>query len=595
MNRIVPLVLAAIVLAGCAIPTPESPPTGTPTLRPAATAEPSASPTPQPEPSATALPTQSATTPAELTKQPTSAPAESHPGLPLPKERGALFSASGACAICHSNMTDQSGNDVSIDSFWRATMMANAARDPYWRATMRTETIKNSAYREVIEDKCATCHTPMAHFTDIVAGGSAALLDDGYLNEGHALHALALDGVSCTLCHQIEDQDLGQLSSYSGHYVIDDQQPAGERVNYGPFPVSEASANLMKLSSGFLPVESKHVKQAALCATCHTLYTPYLDAAGGVAGEFPEQTPYLEWLYSDYRGRQSCQGCHMPKAAGGVVLSITGGDPRQPFAQHNFVGGNAFMLTVLRTFPDENQVTASSDHFEATIGRVYDQLESRTATAALENVQVSGGTLSADVRVTNLAGHKLPTGFPARRVWLHLTVTDPAGAVVFESGAAQSDGLIAGNNNDTDPAAFEPHYLTITSADQVQIYEAIMQDTEGQVTTTLLKGAGYIKDNRLLPAGFIKGNHLPDVAVHGAALDDPDFVGGGDLVRYEIDLGGAGGPFTVQVELLYQSVGYRWAQNLAGYDAPEVETFLAYYQAVPNTPLAIASASATAQ
>ena len=49
----------------------------------------------------------------------------------------------------------------------------------------------------------------------------------------------------------------------------------------------------------------------------------------------------------------------------------------------------------------------------------------------------------------------------------------------------------------TDPAAYEPHYATITSPDQVQIYEAIIQDSEGNVTTTLLKGAGYLKHNIL--------------------------------------------------------------------------------------------------
>lgn len=36
------------------------------------------------------------------------------------------------------------------------------------------------------------------------------------------------------------------------------------------------------------------------CATCHTLFTPYVDNEGNVAGEAPEQTPYLEWKNSIY-------------------------------------------------------------------------------------------------------------------------------------------------------------------------------------------------------------------------------------------------------------------------------------------------------
>ena len=106
--------------------------------------------------------------------------------------------------------------------------------------------------------------------------------------------------------------------------------------------------------------------------------------------------------------------------------------------------------------------------------------------------------------VDTLTGHKFPTGFPSRRTWLHLTVTDASGQVVFESGAVNADGSIVGNDSDADPSAYEPHYLEITSPDQVQIYEAVMGDTEGMVTTVLLKGAGYVKDNRLLPHGFDK-------------------------------------------------------------------------------------------
>ena len=68
-------------------------------------------------------------------------------------------------------------------------------------------------------------------------------------------------------------------------------------------------------------------------------------------GEFPEQTPYTEWQYSTFgASNQSCQGCHMPQAQGGVKISITPPDlpEREPFFQHFFVGGNAFMLHILR-------------------------------------------------------------------------------------------------------------------------------------------------------------------------------------------------------------------------------------------------------
>ena len=100
-----------------------------------------------------------------------------------------------------------------------------------------------------------------------------------------------------------------------------------------------------------------------------------------------------------------------------------------------------------------------------------------------------------------------------------------------------------GNDNDADPPKFEPHYTEIRSADQVQIYESIIGDANGAVTTGLLTAVRYLKDNRLLPRGFDKNTAEPDIAVHGDALDDPDFVGAGDRVRYSVAVGNAPGPF----------------------------------------------------
>ena len=194
--------------------------------------------------------------------------------------------------------------------------------------------------------------------------------------------------------------------------------------------------------------------------------------------------------------------------------------------------------------------------------------------------------------ISNMAGHKFPTGFPSRRTWLHLTVTDASGMVIFDSGAVAADGSIAGNDNDIDPDAYEPHHYLIDNPDQVQIYEAIMEDSEGELTTTLLRGAGYRKDNRLLPAGFSLENHHSDIALHGEALADEDFQAGGDRTYYRIDLGESAGPYTVSAELLYQTVGYRWAQNLADNPSDEAADFLRYYDTVPNIPIIVDSAVA---
>jgi mono/diheme cytochrome c family protein len=577
------LLLLALLLAGCGAGPTDTPQPVAPTSTPLPTAEAPAATTPAREPAPS--PTPEAEVP----------PAPSGEGRALPTEKGALFSASGLCTSCHTAMVDESGTDVSTDRLWRSTMMANAARDPYWLASVRAETLVHPDYQAVIEDKCVTCHTPMARFTAITEGEEGSLFGAGFLSPGNQLHALALDGVSCNLCHQIRDVAFGEFGSFSGHFVIDSELPMGERVAFGPYPVLPDLVSIMQASSGFVPVESAHIEQSELCATCHTLYTPYVDDEGKIAGEFPEQTPYLEWLQSDFVRARSCQGCHMPQADGGVQLSITGGPQRSPFYQHVFVGGNAYMLGVLERFGDELGVTATQDQFQEKQASTVEQLQSRTASLALRDVSLADSQLSVTVAIGTFTGHKFPTGFPSRRAWVHLAVKDAGGNLVFESGAVDADGSISGDDHDADPARFEPHYVTIESADQVQIYESVMRDPNGDVTTILLRGAGYIKDNRLLPSGFDKADVDADIAVYGAAVEDEDFSGGGDRVQYQIDIGDSQGPFTIEAELLYQAVSYRWAQKLQPFDAKEPQAFLRYYGSVENQPVVVAADMAEAR
>jgi hypothetical protein len=245
--------------------------------------------------------------------------------------------------------------------------------------------------------------------------------------------------------------------------------------------------------------------------------------------------------------------------------------------RHTFVGGNAFMLRILKNHRSELGVAATPEELEASAQRSEKLLSQQTASLSIVNARASGGRLIFDVTILNKAGHKLPTGYPARKAWLHVTVRDAQGKLVFESGALKRDGSIVGNDNDDDARKFEPHYTRISDADQVQIYESIMGDAKARVTTGLLHGTHYLKDNRLLPRGFDKNSADPQIAVVGAARHDSSFAGGSDSVTYEIAVPG-GGPFSVAAELLYESIGYRWAENLRPYQAREAQRFVAYFR-----------------
>lgn len=488
-----------------------------------------------------------------------------------------VFHTSDRCLACHNGLTTAAGEDVSIGFDWRASMMANSSRDPYWQAGVRREVMDHPVAQAVIEDECAICHMPMARFEAHRAGHEGRVFALLPFDPGNGESRLAADGVSCTLCHQITDQKLGTRESFVGGFVIDTERPRGERHIYGRLKVEPGLRRIMQSSTGgFTPVESEHIRRSELCATCHTLITQSLGPDGKAIGELPEQVPYQEWLHSDWRQRASCQDCHMPAARQAPIASVLG-EVRDEISRHVFVGGNFFMLRILNRFRHELGVAALPHEFEAAALRTVAFLQSDTARLVVDRLEQRDGRLEVDVRVDNLSGHKLPTAYPSRRAWLRLVVRDAAGRLVFESGALEADGSIRGNDNDADSKRFEPHFMEITRADQVQIYESIMEDAAGVPTTGLLSGIRYVKDNRLLPAGFEKATAPRDVAVAGAAASDPDFTGGGDRVRYRVDIGGAAGPFEVQAELWYQPVSYRWAENLRAYDSAETRRFGRYY------------------
>ena len=525
--------------------------------------------------------------PPERTPRPFS-PAESGS---LINDKNEFFTAAGNCVICHKNNIDEAGNDVSFGEYWRSSMMANSAIDPYYLAGISMNRDRFPEYSVEIESKCSTCHMPMANLSVSFYGEESSIFGpEGYLDSQHPLHKLAVDGVSCTVCHQIQDEELGEFSSFNGGFTIDNAAPMGARTLFGRFDLLQSSQQMMSKSSGFISLRSDHLLESELCATCHNLYTNYVIEDGTFSNEwFPEQTPYTEWLNSDFATRSTCQDCHMPTAEGSVVLSsMAPGGPRSAFATHGFVGGNVYMFGILQNFGGEFGVQAGAEHFDATLERTLNQLRSNTAELIISPPILKNSKLSFDVTTNTLTGHKLPTGYPSRRVWLHVRVEDENGLLIFESGAVEENGAIVGNDNDLSPLEFEAHYNEITSQDQVQIYESIMLDVSGELTTILLSAASYSKDNRLLPAGFEKTTVTDDIAPDGKAMTDDNFTGGADRVTYKIDPASSDGPFLITAELLYQSISYRWAEDVSAYDTQESQIFTDYYNALSNQPVVLA-------
>jgi hypothetical protein len=314
-------------------------------------------------------------------------------------------------------------------------------------------------------------------------------------------------------------------------------------------------------------------------------------------GEVLEQAPYLEWENSRYPSADgSCVGCHMPSTDEDVrqitTVIATNADgtddptlpPRSPYRRHLLVGGNTLVPRILRDNAAAMGVTAPPEAFDAIVETARDNLENAAG------LSLSPAFVSDD---------KFPTGIPLRRAWLRVEVSDGTGATVWSSGDFDIAGRITGPDGMPLPSEMAggpqmPHLDEISSEGQVQIYEAVLADVDGNPTYLLMRGAGFAKDNRLLPQGW-SALH-PNAAIVGpVGVDgDPDWTSPGDNVDYRIDVEGLSGPFTITASMHYQTLSARFAEEMFSYDTPEVEAFRAMYLRTSRTPEFVGAVTTTA-
>jgi hypothetical protein len=342
-------------------------------------------------------------------------------------------------------------------------------------------------------------------------------------------------------------------------------------------------------------------------------------------------SPDGELPYGSGRQAQSCQGCHMPNkdAAGNPYRSKIAAiqeyssfpqaehtlppedidlPVRSGFGKHELVGLNIFLLKMAGQFPDvlgirqtdPMLVSKGIDSIPAAEAAMVEQAVNRTATVTVGDVKNDGTTVSARVTVINLAGHKFPSGVGFRRAFLEFSVLDVNNKVLWASGRTNGAGVIVDDKGgpidgelwwkddcsprlDRDARIHQPHYQEITQQNQAQIYQELVSTPPnveapqcgigvppaGRLTTSFLSICSKVKDNRLLPSGFLGLEKRKEIAIALGAKedmaldtdpvgvgDDPDYrTGGGDQLVYRVPVAAlkdGGKPAAVQATLHYQ-------------------------------------------
>lgn len=184
---------------------------------------------------------------------------------------------------------------------------------------------------------------------------------------------IATEGVTCSFCHTITSVDLEtnlpKISNQAGSIIRG--------------PLMDIKSPAHKIEGSQLHLKSE------LCAGCHEL-----KGKNGV----PILSTYSEWKESSYmkQGIQ-CQNCHMPEIFG---IPIVNSDVK---ATQNF----------------------AKDH--AVLGG-HSQIKLSKAASVSTKVKVENNKAVIEALVQNKeSGHKIPTGIPARKIILYVSLYDKNG------------------------------------------------------------------------------------------------------------------------------------------------------------------------
>ncbi|MGA8528315.1 MAG: tetratricopeptide repeat protein [Acidobacteriaceae bacterium] len=417
------------------------------------------------------------------------------------------FPDAAYCGHCHQEAYHQ----------WRQALHANSFRTPFYRASVNL--LIHSKGVEYARH-CDSCHNPIA----VVSGA---------MNTGSSMdRSFDRDGVTCTVCHSIQSvsSKLG-----NGSYVLG--VPAvmvdakGQRIP-GMVPDAEILAHLDRHSQA---VMQDFYRTPVFCSACHKANLPpqlnhykwiraFTTYDEWQTSKFSQQNP-LTFYTADYK---SCQDCHMKQVR---AILPDYGTSHGMIASHRWLAGNTAVPFYYGYSEQLKQTIAflqSGDYLNLDLFALRQNNGSMVAPLGTTAFQVKPDTtLETWVVVQNKnIGHSLlPEVRDLYQAWIQFTVTDAAGAKIYESGFTDPDGTV-------DPRAHK-------------------------------------FDNRPVNAdGNFVDNHMV-WTIHSVAYDNTIQAGRSTLVRYAFHIPAqAHFPLTITALVNYRHLRQTYLDNVFGKDHP---------------------------
>jgi hypothetical protein len=335
------------------------------------------------------------------------------------------LSGSESCGTsrCHEQIVEE----------WKVSAHRYSAMDAAFQSVQEVMATQNGAESTRY---CGGCHDPISLFS-----GTKNVYTENLTNlAGYQ------EGVSCIVCHAIEETDV----KGNANYVI--RQPARYM-----FELDEG--NTARFFRDFLlrayprhhvkSLQHKLFKSPEFCAACHK---QFIDEEINQVGWVQLQNQYDNWRTSrwnepgDPTKTIECRECHMPLAdsrdpASGDELDYNRTARDGTHRSHRFLAANQFMPLALKLEGAEEHAKLTEQWLrgEIEIPEIADKWRTGPA-VPVELVVPDSVNPGQEVRIqavvtNNKVGHDFPTGpLDIIQAWVELEVKDQAGNVVYHSG-----------------------------------------------------------------------------------------------------------------------------------------------------------------